>query len=238
MTLAFTTPAILSELRTALRIRCQLDPNDPRAADALLNSDINYAIDRFTVANPQGWPWDIIEDSTVTLVAGATSQILNAKWRKVRYIILEDVAGGWQYPLERVQRLEQIERYPDVTRTGSPRCYSLLGNPGNADQIIVRYGPIPDLAYPITIGGWVPSLVITSDAQLQNPNSDYMIQEYADIILEYAAFLQYRKNNALSEAIAAKAMFDTEVLRLRRTVRRTAGLSVGQNPVADDIELG
>jgi hypothetical protein len=63
------TPVTRSDLRTAVRERCQLDPNDPQQSDLILNTLIDEAITRVGFANPHGWPWDTVEVRSV-LTAG------------------------------------------------------------------------------------------------------------------------------------------------------------------------
>lgn len=236
------TPNDLAELRAALIERCQLDSAPP--SDASLNADLNEAIARFDMAMPQGWPWDFLEGGAVGMAPLIPSSPDPYVWAlsdvvsKIRYVLLASIDGLWKYPLERVTRLEQLERYPDDLLRGTPRTYALGAADGpDEPKMAVFFRPLPDVDYELLIGGIAPVPIITSDvAPAANPN-DYQLEDWSTPVIEYAAALTYRANGNISEAVAASAAFDAMVLEQRRWARREYGAGVGSRAVAQDPSL-
>lgn len=232
--MTFETPTVLSELRTALRERCQLDAADPRATDAIVTDALNAAWHRLDVSNPHGWPWDIYEydgtlaagtDSALFLLEGADSFV------SFRSVILGDPNGQWSAPLERLARHEQQSRYPSDSEVGIPQTWSVNGY-GLTYAAVLKFAPVPTVNYPFTVRGsrLHSDLVLATDpgpAVLVAEPGDFRLPEYADALIEYAAYVMYRARNELADAMAARATFDDEVLRLRTNVRLTAGAGVG-----------
>jgi len=236
------TPTTLVDLRAALRERCQLDTNDPRATNTNLNTIINEAVARFDIADPRGWPWDWL--STTVAVNGATTSPLlftqSSIAHKIRYVLLGDANGLWQYPLERVGREEQLDRYPLDSQRGVPRTYALMGaDVGGQTEpyTALHIAPAPDRPYNLVIGGFrlIPTLV--ADADPATATNDFQIGDWSPSALEYAAHLVYRAREDLSEAVSALSAFDADVIGMRRFARRTYGAGVPGQPLADDPDL-
>lgn len=239
--MTFAVPLSLLDMRAALRERTQLDVNDPRAADAVLNRLINAAMHRFQIADPNGWPWDFAEVS-YTCVPAVEAMLLNTTGLvKVRYVILRHPSGIWEYPLERVTRYDQLCRYPRDGETGPPRTYCLIaddGVGGVAPTIEMHLRPKPDVAYTVLLGAQSPRDDLVASADPAATVNAYMISEWSDTVLDYAAFLVYRARDDFAESsLGAKAAFDAAVLRLRRTARVTVGAGIPGRPVADDRNL-
>lgn len=243
--MTITVPATLVEMRAELRQRCQLDVNDPRATDAILNRIINFAMHRFQIANPNGWPWDFSEWTTTATIGVDTYPFSIgagvALPTKVRYVMLRDPAGAFEYPLDRVTRYDQLERYPNDSEGGGPRTFCLLGQSAAAGGTVgmcMKLRPTPDKAYGLRIGGATPSADLVADTDPQVATNDFMISDWVDTMLMYAAFLVYRMRVDLAEAVlGSKAEFDADVIETRRTVRTKMGAGRGMNPLADDREL-
>lgn len=239
-------PVNLGELRQALIDRCYLDANDPRLDTANLNRYINEAVQRFDVAHPNGWPWDFVT-TTVTLTAG-TNLLTGAPGisgfpHKVAWMLVGDTALSWQYPIERLTREEQLDRYPQDSTRGIPQTYSLMGYPdfyATGEPLMqVNFRPAANVDYKVTIGGWslIPEFTLDGQPDPQIPG-DYMIGDWNTAIIEYAAYLVYRGAEDLSEAMSALADFNGQVLGLRKSTRRTYGPGVGSFPgsaVSDTI---
>lgn len=241
------TPTIRSQLRTALIERCQLDTNDPRADVTTLNGFITAALLRFQMANPLGWPWDWIENNGLTLPAGTaviqlrdTQQAGLTSAIKIREVILRNSTDTWQWPVERVQRSEQLQRFPLLTERGTPRTVAIV--PAFYDTAAplssgpqMFFAPIPDVDYLVTARMLDPlGYLFTGDSDPVLTNRDPQFDLWADAALEYAACLVYRAHGDIADAIAAKTSFDAEVLRLRRNSNRVRGPGYGENPVADE----
>lgn len=241
--MTFGVPVSLIDMRAALRERTQLDINDPRATNAILNRVLNAAMHRFQIANPNGWPWDFFEQ-TVTLTIGNDKVSFAVdesplSVTKVRYAILQHPAGTWEYPLERMTRADQLERWPLDSEGGGPRAFSLSGkstlSQTAALQISLR--PAPDLAYGLTVGVQGSPPELSADTDPDPAVNDHMIGEWSDTFLDYAAFITYRMRGDIGEALAAKEAFGEAVIAMRRTARLTMGPGRSMNPVADDREL-
>jgi hypothetical protein len=249
-------PLNQSDLRDAIREWCQLDVNDPRATDAILNDYINAAIHRFQVANPLGWSWD-----RKMPVANATAWFLGAGVEtffsplgggideaggnapiaacRIRSIELLNDALTYKYPLERVSRDEQLRRFPRDSERRTPHTYSITGYDNGGDLtsfFAVRFRPIPDAIYHAVVWVLDPLGDLSGD---NSPNGagglqDNQIAQWSDCIVAYAAFLVFRARGDLAESyLGAKQYFDQQVLALRKTNRIRVGAGVGNNPVAD-----
>jgi hypothetical protein len=243
--MTFGVPVTLIDMRAALRERCQLDTNDPRATNAILNRLINAALHRFQVANPNGWPWDFAE-ATVALTIGTDTIPLPIGTgaghpTKIRYAVLQHPDGTWEYPLERTTRWDQLSRYPRDGEQGAPRTFALLGQSSSISGVTgmqVRLRPAPDLAYNLVIGGAMPSDDFVNDTDPATGTNDYMIGDWVDTLLDYAAYLVFRARGDLAEAmLGAEAGFNEAVIEARRTARVILGPGRGVNPLADDREL-
>lgn len=228
------TPTNLGQLRSALVERCQLDTNDPRASAATLDMLINMALRCFQVANPLGWAWDFTETACATIAGDERLPLAFEEWSKIRYVVLRETISGVKYPLERLTRAEQLERYPNDSEQRTPVTFSILGS-WEPLQYIVRFRPVPDAVYALTIGGRRGSAGFIAITDPLDTDDDYMLEHWSDVVLEYAAYLCYRSRGDLAEAVAAKAAYDAEVMRLRRAGRRTVGAGVGQRPVNDEL---
>lgn len=243
--MTFNVPLTLIDMRAALRERTQLDPNDPRATDAVLNVLINAAMHRFQIANPVGWPWDFSEWQVTCTVGVDTVQFSvgagPAEPTKIRYVILQHPNGIWEYPLDRKTRFDQLSMWPLDSEGGGPRTYSLLGQSALVSGTVgmcMKLRPVPDQPYTLLIGGATPSPDLVADTDPQVSTNDYMISDWSDTVLSYAAYLVYRQRYDLAEALlGSKAAFDADVLETRRTSRLKIGVGRGTNPLADDREL-
>lgn len=237
-------PISLIDMRAALRERTQLAANDPRGTDAALNRQINFAMHRWQIANPHGWPWDFSESST-TLTIGVDTVTYSLGMgagapTKIRYAVLRHPSGLWEYPLERMTRADQLERWPLDSEGGGPRAYSLMGTSGNVGGVlgvVLKLRPKPDIAYSLLIGAQTPGADLAADTDPNPAVNDYMIGDWIDPVLDYAAHLIYRSREDLAEAVGSRASFDEAVLETRRTVRLVMGAGRGGNPLADDREL-
>lgn len=233
-------PTTLSMLRQALIDRVYLDATDPRVATSNLNAIINEAICRYDVAQPTGWPWDF-QLLTQTLSAGSGSPLLlppATTVNKLAWIMLENTAQTWEFPLERLSREEQLERYPMDNQTGVPKSYALMGADGATEpQMACYFRPLPDVDYLITIGGFrcIPDLV--NDGDPDPTVNDFQIDDWNMCILEYAAHLLYRATDDLSEAVSANLDFNAQLLEDRKGARRTYGAGVPNRPMSTRPEL-
>lgn len=238
------TPTNLGELRAALIERCQLDPNDPDAAAALLNADINEAIQRFDMANPSAWPWDWQDGLWNPIGVGTPDPQV---WGPTLFVSkIRDVFIGsptptdaptWQAHLQRMTREEQLERWPTDNARGQPASYSIGGVDGATEPNIALYlRPLADQPYQLRIVGFQPINDLAADDKPNPVINDYQIDDWAQLVLEYAAFLTYRRYDDLSEAVAAKAVFDQGVLELRRQQRRTLGAGVPGRTIATELD--
>ena len=250
-------PVELLDLRAAVREWCQLDVNDPRATDAILNSYIIAAFCRFTVANPVGWSWDKAYTATstpwqVTAASGGdffyhygADPNLAASpgqfWTRIRTIELVDSNGQTRIPLERLTRAEQLCRFPRDSEKRTPRTWSLTGFrngafPGTGDLVVARFRPKPDVNYTARVYGTLPlgPLVADNDPDGAAGVRDNQIAQWSDCIVAYAAFLVLRARGDLAEAyLGAKQYFDEQVMALRKTNRIRVGAGRGNNPIAD-----
>lgn len=239
--MSFETPVTLAELRTALIERCQLDTNDPMAVPPVLDRNINAAVCRFSIADPHGWPWDFQEVGNV-LPAGASTVVFdgsNPVPTKIRYVALQNTSVLWEYPLERVTRFDQLERYPNDSERGAPRTYSLVGREatGGAPGLVIAFRPVPDIDYQLVIGMQLPLDELVNDTD-PDPEADHEFDAWSSSVLAFAAYLTYRMRSDLPEAVTgALAEFDSGVLVQRRTARSTFGPGLGMRPLADDREL-
>lgn len=238
------TPIDLGTMRAALITRCQLDPTDPRAQPAVLNPMIAEAVQRFDVGNPQIWPWDFVTGTPVTIDTTTTDPFtwaMSTKVAKVRYALLGDTAGTWQYPLERVTRAEQLDRFPLDSDRGVPRTFAIQGfndAGANGEPTVAMYlRPQADVPYKLTVAGYLPIPVLTADTDPISSVNDYQIDDWSVTVIEYAAHLVYRAREDLSEAVSCKQSFDQDVLELRRYARRTIGPGIPGRPLADDPDL-
>lgn len=236
-------PINLGLLRQALIDRCYLDAGDPRLDSANLNRILNEAMQRFDVAAPGGWPWDWTVFPTFVspgqaIVSWGPSAIVH----KVSYILIGDQNGQWQFPIERLTREEQLDRYPLDSDQRTPQTYAIMGYPdGGAlgePTTALHLRPIPNDIYAITIAGWqlIPEFV--ADADPVPTVNDRMISDWNPAIIEYAAALIYRAADDLSEAVSALTDFDAQVLAMRKSSRRTYGPGVANFPnsaVSDTI---
>lgn len=236
------TPTTLGDLRAALIERCQLDINDPRARPAVLNVFINDAVCRFDIANPNSWPWDWRDSGWLPLAAGTGSPYIwtpETYVSKVVRILISNTAGSWQMPLERISREEQLDRYPRDSDVRTPRTYALMGfnlTGAVTEPTVAAYiRPKPDVDYRIRIAGYRPIQPFTSDADPDPLLTDYQIDDWAQLVVEWAAHLVYRASEDLSEALAAQAAFTQGVLDMRRQSRRVYGAGVTSHMV--DIDM-
>jgi hypothetical protein len=233
-------PVNLGLLRQALIDRCYLDANDPRLDSGSLNRIINEAMQRFDVASPTGWPWQWIKYSAPVPAGGAlTSWAFGSGGgpHKIAYVLVADQAGTWQFPIERLTREEQLDRYPKESLRGVPQTYALTGWASSGEPVVATwFRPIPDVQYQITIAGWMLVPELTADNQPVPAQSDYQIGDWNAAIVEYAAALVYRAADDLSEAVSALTDFDAQVLGMRRTKRRTIGEGVPNFPQSAPTE--
>lgn len=235
-----STPTNLGQLRAALIERCLLDPADPDAQPAALNPIINEAIARFDLAEPRGWPWDW-QDGFWQPIGTATPDPTQT-WgptgfvSKVRYVLLgaatPSQAPVWQEPLEQVSREQQLRDYPLDNVRGRPRCYSIIGQDGaTTEPIIAMYlRPLPDMSYQLRIAGFAAISDLVADNKPSATLNDFQIEDWAQLVIEWAAALVYRGRGDLAEAIAAAANFTAGVLELRRGQRRRYGAGTPGRP--------
>lgn len=238
-------PNTLATLRSALIERCQLDTTNPRTDTATLNSILNEAISRFEIADPHCWPWDWIDTGQLAI---DTSTPDPYSWQpgddlfpqKVRDAFISDATQTWQFPLERMARHEQLIRYGRDSEVGTPRTYALCGvdNPaGDLPGVAMFLRPRPDRAYKLRLTGFANMPTLVSDLDPNPAVNDRQIDDWSDIVLEYAAHIIYRGAVDLSEAVSAMQAFDADVLSARKTAPRTWGAAFGNRPSAVDPEL-
>lgn len=162
----------LSDIRSRVRERLDIDANDNSITDAVLTELINAAIRKVNLL--QDWPWLVTVDTTLTAtVAGTRVYTPASDWRKTQYIMVDS-----DQQLRPMQP-QAIERHADAD--GFPRFYAVRGG-----SLILA--PEPDAVYSIT------HVYIKNETALSANGDEPAAPDWAiDMYIEYAAVLVARR---------------------------------------------
>lgn len=194
----------LTDLRAAVLRRIGRPIDDALFPAATLTELVNSAVR--TVESEGDWGW--AEDTEdITLVNGTDAYTPAADWERTRYLLWSTGEPLRRLPAEEVKRL---------VASGKPIYYAI-----DAEQIVVR--PTPAAAGTL-IHGYMKAetpLVLDADEPL-------IPDRWAELIVEYAAFLAFRREGSNGDAATAKAAYDDLLGQAKaRAFRNTGPAEVG-----------
>lgn len=194
----------LITMRAKLRTRLGVPSTDALYTDASCTSLINSALHYIETEADWGW---LEQEATITTVAATTDYAFPTRYRSTITITSPD-----GYPLERAtaehQRLLRAA-------SGVPKVYDVFGT-------MVRLAPAPTGAQALThiyVGGEAD---LSADADLP-----LVPAVWHDAVVEYAAYLAFRRWGATTEAGSALAAYETWLEQMKRKAPRAATTTGG-----------
>ena len=173
----------LSTLRAETRTRTGTPTDDSLITDAALTQLVNAALQH--ISTERDWPW-LEKTVTFDTVAGQSDYAVPADWMRTVSVI-----GASGVPLRRTA----IDELDYMTGSGTPRYFGIFG-----DLVVVR--PTPGTVETLKHRYLSSSPTLTADGQ-----SPTMPAGYHYAIVEYAAYLLFRRTGNVTEAGAALAAY-------------------------------
>ena len=202
----------LSDYRSAVLRRIGRSSDDALFATATLTSLVNSAIR--TIESEGDWAW--AEDTeTIALVAGDDTYAPAEDWERTRY--LQHSTGE---PLER-KPSEDVRR---LVASGKPIIYTI-----DSEELMVR--PTPSAS---TLGNLVHAYVKAETPLALDADEPLIPDRWSELVIEYAAFLAFRREGSNTDAAIAKAAYDDLLAQAKRTAFRNTGAAEvggGEQPV-------
>lgn len=177
-----------SVLRSNTRTRIGVPATDALHTDTTIGGDVNAAVQY--IDSMFDWPW-LEKEASITLVNGTKTYSVPTDWLRTVGVVISDYP-----PLEKVE-IGRLRAMP--ASAGRPFFYSCF-----ADTVELR--PVPDTA---AAAMTTKHLYIKRETALSaDADSPAMPDVYQWVIVEYAAYLAYRRSGKVADAQAALAEVD------------------------------
>lgn len=202
-----------AQLRDAARERCGLNTTDQMATPDNMGRLVNSALHSIDAKRGSGWPWNLIAfDTTLTFgqeayqfsdLAPAGTEIL-----KIRNVYL--TVATTQQPLEGMG-IEALLNVYRSTVPGMPYAWA-------TDGYALVFGPSPNDTWPVAIQALIADPELTDDAQTPR-----MPSIFHDVIIEWAAYIEYRRTGKPNDANLALQSAMSIVADMRQFARTRTG---------------
>lgn len=202
-------------LVTAVRNRCGIPTDDGLFPDAVMVLLVNQAVKK--VGTEYEWPW--LETTETINSANGTSVYSVA----TGYVSTVTIFASGVQPLKRID-IEEADWW-GTTNTGTPKAFAVAGRQ-------IRMVPTPSSTVAYTHRYVATEIDLASGASVPLAPEPWM-----NCIIEYAAYLAFRRSQNQPEAGAAKAAYEAEIeVMKQRTPTRAQTHGGGQDrpmPKAD-----
>lgn len=194
----------LDDLRAAVLVRMGRPAEDAMFPEARLTDMVNAALR--AVSTEQDWAW--LEDSESLIVtAGVDLLIPDADWERTISLHRTD---GWELERKPVQEVARI------VASGQPKMYAVTG-----DKLLVRPTPASG-------PGALTHRYIRAEPELTDDTDEPLLPaRWHDLIVEYAAYLGFRREGDDTSSMTAKAAYDDLLQQMIPHAHRTAQAAPG-----------
>jgi hypothetical protein len=201
------------ELRGLVRARCGVDSTDQLASDPIVDGIVNEALQTLGDEAPDGWPWYLAEVtwSTVAGTNGYSYATLSpaVDLRAVTWVRIEYPTGE-RWPLERLHRTEQYDRYT-ATAQDVPQSWSSEG-------MSVTLWPTPNGVYTMRA-----QIVFVEPLLESDGDEPFLPARFHPALVALGASLLYQRMHNTTEAAAQMAAYQQWVKRMRAAAKPYRG---------------
>lgn len=175
----------LTTLRTEVRTRTGIPTDDSLITNAVLTQLVNAAVQH--ISTERDWPW-LEKSANLTTANGTPDYAPPADWTRT-----VSVVGANGVPLVR----KPIAELDYMAGSGTPRFFGIF-----ADRVLLK--PVPNSVENLT-----HRYITVAPALVGDADTPTIPVPYHHAIVEYAAYLAFRRVGNISEAGGALAGYET-----------------------------